>query len=272
MDSPAVLPTKIKPLFRWVGGKQKLLRQIQPYVPQRFGTYYEPFFGGGALYLALNPAKAVIGDKNPDLVNFLQVVQKNPGALIKALAQLKNSFREYYATRASAPKTTIARAARFQYLINLGFSGVYRVNKNGNFNVPYSKESNRSFFDGASIWAAHRMLQGASIRCGDFSETVEPARAGDLVYFDPPYTVAHDNNGFLEYNESIFQWREQEKLALLAKRLAARGVTVIVSNANHSSVRDLYDSRKIYEITRKSTVAAASKHRGEVKEILVVYN
>jgi DNA adenine methylase len=261
----------LRPLFRWVGGKQKLLSQILPHVPQKFGTYFEPFFGGGALYFNLNPKRAVIGDKNPDLVNFLSVVKDSPHALIKSLARNVNSSEAYYAVRAAIPANPIPRAARFQYLINLGFSGVYRVNRKGKFNVPYSKEENRRFFDGEKIWAAHRMLQNTQIYNGDFEETVASAVEGDFVYFDPPYTVAHDNNGFLEYNENIFQWQEQEKLALLVKKLVSRGVRVIVSNANHASVRALYDSTKIHYVRRQSTVSAESAFRGEVQEILFVH-
>lgn len=262
----------IKPLFRWVGGKQKLLTKLLPFVPKEYGTYFEPFFGGGALYFSLSPKRAVIGDKNPELVNFLTVVRENPGALIRALSKLENSEEAYYAVRASKPSGAIARAARFQYLINLGFSGVYRVNKNGEFNVPYSKEAERTFFDGSKIFAAHRMLKNASVFCGDFADTVKEAQKGDFVYFDPPYTVAHDNNGFLEYNESIFQWEEQEKLAALVKSLAQKGVFVLVSNANHNSVRELYDFHHIHYIDRKSTISASNNFRGKVKEVLVVYN
>lgn len=260
-----------RPLFRWVGGKQRLLPKIIPFLPSEFGTYYEPFFGGGALYFRLSPREAVLGDKNPEVTNYLQVVKESPGALVRALSRLRNSEAAYYKVRGSVPVSPIQRAARFQYLVNLGFSGVYRVNKKGNFNVPYSGESDRVFFDGNQIWRAHRCLKSATIITGEFDETVTTAVAGDLVYFDPPYTVAHDNNGFLEYNEHIFQWQDQMKLARLVKELAARGVKVVVSNANHASVRALYDEAKIYEICRRSTIAAGSKFRGEVKEVLIVY-
>ena len=264
-------PNSMEPLFRWVGGKRKLLNKILPYVPQKFGTYYEPFLGGAALYFSLNPKSAVLGDKNPEIVNYFNTVKASPGALIRALSQNINSSENYYRIRDLKPSTHIQKAARFQYLVNLGFSGVYRVNKKGEFNVPYSKEVNRQFFDGADIWAAHRMLKGAKLICGDFSKTVANATSGDLVYFDPPYTVAHDNNGFLEYNESIFEWKEQVKLSLLVKELAQKGVKVIVSNANHFSVRDLYDEVNIKYIDRSSTISADGKKRGMVKEILVVY-
>jgi len=259
------------PLFRWVGGKRKLLSKILPFVPKEYGTYYEPFFGGGALYFSLRPKQAVVGDVNADIVNLLQVVKDNPEELIQSLATNTNSKTAYYAMRAKNPTGTIQRATRFQYLVSLAFSGIYRVNKSGRFNVPYSHEQYREFFDANRIRTASKLLQNTTIVCGDFSETVKMAKAGDMVYFDPPYTVAHDNNGFLEYNECIFQWQDQVKLATLVKALAAKGVKVIVSNANHESVRDLYDKNYVHMIERKSTISAATGSRGDVKEILVVY-
>ena len=268
--SSQLIPTK--PLVRWVGGKRKLLSKILPFVPQKFGTYYEPFFGGGALYFALAPKAAVLGDINEELVNFLKVVKESPEELLRSLRQNTNTKAAYYAMRETRPTSAVGKAARFQYLVNLAFGGVFRVNKLGDFNVPYSHERNRGFFDEDRIKAASALLQTAEIQCADFTETVASAKAGDFVYFDPPYTVAHDNNGFLEYNESIFQWQDQEKLAALVKTLARQGVKVLVSNANHSSVRALYDEKHIQNIDRKSTVSASSDFRGDVKEILVVYN
>lgn len=259
------------PLYRWVGGKRKLLPQILPLLPAEFGTYYEPFFGGGAAYFSLQHSRAVIGDKNPELINFLRVVKSGPGHLIKALSKLRNSESEYYRVRASKPDSEIQRAARFIYLTNLSFNGIYRVNKKGDFNVPYCKEPDRPFFDGAKIWACHRKLKETEIKLGNFAETVASAKSGDLVYFDPPYTVAHDNNGFLEYNEHIFQWDDQVKLAELAKQLNRKGVRVVISNANHDSVKKLYDTDKTHLIHRTSTVSGDGSKRVKVQEILVVY-
>lgn len=259
------------PLFRWVGGKRKLLSKFLPFVPKEYGTYYEPFFGGGALYFSLRPKRAVVGDVNAEIVNLLQVVKDSPEDLIQSLATNTNSKTAYYAMRAKNPTGAIQRATRFQYLVSLAFSGVYRVNKSGKFNVPYSHEEYRDFFDADRIRTASKLLQSTTIVCGDFADTVKKAKAGDFVYFDPPYTVAHDNNGFLEYNECIFQWQDQQKLATLVKALAAKGVKILVSNANHSTVRALYDASHVYMIERKSTISATKESRGDVKEILVVY-
>ncbi len=263
--------TTTVPLYRWVGGKRKLLPQILPHLPKQFGTYYEPFFGGGAVFFALHHSKSVVGDKNPEIINLLNVVKDNPALLIRALSKLNNSSTNYYETRSHTPESCIQRAARFIYLTNLSFNGIYRVNKLGQFNVPYCKEPDRPFFDGEKIWAAHRQLKNTTIKLGGFDETVKTASAGDLVYFDPPYTVKHDNNGFLEYNESIFQWEDQIKLANTTKELAKKGVTVVISNANHESVRSLYDANKINLLERTSTVSGDGTKRVKVREILVVY-
>lgn len=260
---------QVAPMYRWVGGKRKLLHKILPHIPSKFGTYYEPFFGGGALFFALNPHQAVIGDTNQEVVNFLRVLQESPLALIRALAKKRNTEEDYYSIRATKPKGSIQRAARFLYLVKLGFSGVYRVNKKGEFNVPYSHEHERAVFNGGELIAGSKRLANTSIIHADFEVTTRTAKAGDFVYFDPPYTVAHNNNGFIEYNEQIFSWSDQVRLAKVASALAAKGVRVLISNANHSSLRELYRNHRMIEIQRPSTISAQGKHRTGVEEILV---
>lgn len=258
------------PLFRWVGGKRRLLGQIRPHLPKTFGTYYEPFLGGAALFFDLQPKRGVLADLNNDLIGFYCAVRDNPKALIAELEAYTNNKTEFLRVRSAKPTGKIKRAARFYYLVNLAFNGIYRVNKSGDFNVPYCRNPHRGIVDSEKIMAAHKALADCTIVAGDFEESVVSAKSGDLVYFDPPYTVAHDNNGFLQYNESIFSWSDQERLARVATDLQGRGVTVLISNANHSSLHKLYARAETHLIQRASTIAASGSERGKVKEILVV--
>ncbi len=247
-----------------------MLEQIRPFLPKFFGTYYEPFLGGGALFFDLRPRNAVLGDLNVDLIEFYRSVQNSPHSLREKIMQLGSSKSEYLDIRASRPKTSLERAARFYYLVALSFNGIYRVNRKGKFNVPFGGNSKRLKLDLPELIAAQKSLQGQRIILGDFEATVDGAAAGDFVYFDPPYTVAHDKNGFIEYNESIFSWADQQRLCKVATDLRKRGVYVLVSNATHHSIKNLYSAAEQHVITRASTVAANGARRSAVNELLVV--
>ena len=221
------------PLMKWAGGKRRLLKFILPHFGCAAGMYFEPFVGGGAVFFALGRERSIIGDANPELTNCYQQVQSSLGALIKRLRRLKNSRSDYYRVRDWEPRNDLDRAARMLYLTRLSFNGIYRQNCSGKFNVPYGFKEHLPVVDEAHLWGAHAMLTNAVIRTGDFSDTAADAEAGDTVYFDPPYTVAHGNNGFLKYNARIFSWEDQRRLAIFADQLRVRGCTVAVSNADH---------------------------------------
>jgi DNA adenine methylase len=146
---------------------------------------------------------------------------------------------------------------------------VYRVNLEGRFNVPYSHETARPIFDGKLLLEGSKRLEAAQIHAGDFEHTVNGAKCGDFVYFDPPYTVLHDNNGFIEYNEKIFSWSDQQRLKRVAEKLAQKGVEVLISNAAHGSILELYEGHEIIEIARASTISARRRYRTNVKEVLI---
>lgn len=239
-------------------------------MPTSFGTYYEPFFGGGAVYFALTPESAVISDANEELVNAYIQVRDNPAVLIKELESLRNAEEIYYKVRASVPKSNIKRAARLLYLTRLSFNGIHRVNLAGKFNVPYGRKTHLTSVDSDRLHAISELLQGTDIRSGDFEAVTGAASDNDLVYFDPPYTVAHANNGFVKYNERIFSWSDQQRLAKHARKLAARGCHVVVSNADHPSIHELYDGFECTIINRPSIIAASSAHRREISECIFV--
>jgi DNA adenine methylase len=265
-----ILPTKgaSTPLIRWPGGKRALVSKITSKFPENFNRYYEPFFGGGAIFFAIAPENAALSDINSDLINAYAMVRDRPGELISELENYENSEGFYYEVRASRPSDIIKKSARLLYLTRLSFNGIYRVNLNGDFNVPYGKKHHLSAFDLTKLLETSEALKGVSLSVADFELATESARSGDLVYFDPPYTVAHANNGFVKYNENIFSWADQVRLAEHARTLAARGCFVAVSNADHVSVDALYGDFNKMMIERFSVIAASSAFRRQITECL----
>lgn len=243
-----------------------LLKQILPLAPSKFKRYYEPFMGGGALFFTLNPERAVLSDKNTDLMNCYQQVRDYPTDVVSCLSRMRNTKDDYYMIRREIPESDIERAARFIYLMALSFNGIYRVNLQGKFNVPYGDNKNSTFYNADKIYAVSTALANTEIRAGDFNDAVSDADAGDFVYLDPPYTVAHNNNGFVKYNDHIFSWEDQIRLASTAKELVERGCKVIVSNADHPTVEELYCGFQVQRIARSSVIAASSQFRRNITE------
>lgn len=257
-----------QPLIKWPGGKRALAGSILQFVPEEFGTYYEPFLGGGAVFFALLPTSAVLSDANIDLINAYVQVRDNVEDLARVLRSFKNSEQDYYAVRSMSPRTPVRKAARMLYLTRLAFNGIHRVNLRGEFNVPYGHKSHLSTIDEELLFGTSSALCNAELVPGDFEHTTRNAGEGDVVYFDPPYTVAHGNNGFVKYNERIFSWHDQQRLAAHAKTLAKRGCRVIVSNADHDSIHQLYKGIHCQIIERPSVIAASSNHRRKVTECI----
>jgi DNA adenine methylase len=270
MNLATVAPSRppLDPLFRWPGGKRWLVPALLDLVPQSLGTYYEPFFGGGALFFALTPGDAVISDANSELMDAYRAIQKSASAVERLLASYGRDRAAYIAIRTSHPIDAYERAARLVYLTTMAFNGIYRVNKRGQFNVPFGGREYLSLGSPGSLEPYARALNTAEITSGDFEVVLSTAKSGDFAYLDPPYTVAHSNNGFLRYNERIFSWKDQQRLASVATELDRRGCLVVVSNAAHSSVRTLYSRLGVFPVSRRSLIAADSTHRKPIDELV----
>lgn len=263
-------PARCAPFLKWVGGKRPLIDSIVLHLGSSEGSYFEPFLGGGAVFFALRPPRAVLSDVNALLIETFGTVRDIPDDVIEELEQLPHNKREYYRVRDWRPKNRAKRAARFIYLNKTCFNGVYRENLKGDFNVPYGKHG-RSLVvcDVSQIRTASKALQGVTLKAEDFEKAVKTAKAGDIVYFDPPYTTAHTNNGFIEYNAKVFSWEDQERLARVAAALVERGVTVVQTNADHASIRKLYGQPfEVVALSRWSTIAASKKKRYPTTELL----
>jgi DNA adenine methylase len=257
------------PFLRWAGGKRWLSRKLVCALRADFKSYHEPFLGSGALFFALRPSKAHLSDSNRELINAFRVVRDKPDDLVHALRSFRYNREEYYRIRAESPSGDIDRAARFIFLNRTCWNGLYRVNRAGTFNVPYGRRVRPAGWGHERILEASELLQDAEIECRDFEDSLRRVRPGEFVFADPPYTVAHGNNGFILYNEKIFSWGDQERLARVLMRATDRGVHFVLTNADHPSIRDLYSGFELRPIARSSIIAADSINRRHVSELLI---
>ncbi|QVN00482.1 Dam family site-specific DNA-(adenine-N6)-methyltransferase [Pseudomonas rhodesiae] len=263
---------KIEPFLKWAGGKRWLIKARPEIFTETINDYYEPFLGGGAVFFHIAPKTSFLSDKNPALINLYNQI-KNNYSLVKAHLenhQLLHCKEYYYAIRSTTFSCPTEQAAQFLYLNRTCFNGLFRVNLKGEFNVPIGTKKSVVFPE-ENFETISKVLQNSSIITADFEEIIDKAKFGDLVFADPPYTVKHNNNGFVKYNESIFSWEDQERLAHALYRAMRRGVKVISTNANHPSVRLLYEEHfTILTLDRASVLAGKRSARGETTEILIL--
>ena len=262
----------MKPFLKWAGGKRWLVAKHADLLPPKVTRLVEPFLGSGAVFFHLEPSKAVLSDSNNQLIETYVILRSQPEQVHEALRshQAKHSPAHYYRMRASAPETDVERAARFMYLNRTCFNALYRVNRRGEFNVPKgSKDTVLLPGDDFSAWA--KALECADLVAQDFANTIAQAEEGDLLYVDPPYTVKHNNNNFVKYNEHIFSWADQERLAVCLSDATQRGVRVLLSNANHVSVADLYSSSEWTQLVldRHSVLASSASSRKPTTELVI---
>lgn len=268
LNRPLVRPP-VKPLVKWPGGKQWLAGAAPYLIPLGWsGRYYEPFVGGGALFFALQPRRATLSDCNRELITAYRAIRQNPEAVIHLLSQYPYRKDFYYEIRSRSPHSPYGIAARLLYLNRTCWNGLYRVNKEGRFNTPFGRFKNPTICDEERIRKCTRALSRASLCVGDFDQ-VSKARAGDFVYFDPPYITSYRHNGFLKYNAPLFSWSDQERLARLAIELAEADIYVLVSNANQRALVKFYSGFNYYQVARRSLIAASAKHRGMITEALL---
>ena len=274
--SPVTEPTyDIRlPFLKWPGGKRWLTRYILPILrTEQINRYFEPFLGGAALYFALRPRRAFLSDINAELINTYKQVRDCHEGLISVLKRIPVTAEEYYTVRRTKSRSLVTRAAHFLFLNRTSFAGIYRLNRKGLFNVPYGGGHRKpnTLWEKNILAAASDALQGTELVACDFESAMRHAKQGDVVYCDPTYTVAHDNNGFVRYNECNFSWLDQERLARSAAKAASAGALVLVSNAHHRDIAELHRTAEQHVVSRMSCLAPAPNHRRSVMEYLFVY-
>lgn len=274
--TPAAPPQgAVKPFIKWAGGKRDLLAQYQPYFPskEKIRRYFEPFIGGGAVFFHLQIHPAVLLDTNRPLIETYQVVRDHVAELIAVLQQHRNEKAYYYDVRAQNPEqlSAVERAARFIYLNRTCYNGLCRVNRRGQFNVPFGRYTNPRICDTDNLYAASRALQRTQIQVADFEAVVGMAGPGDLVYFDPPYAPLSPTANFTSYTANGFSAQEQARLAQVFHRLHEQGCAVMLSNSNAPLIYELYGGHgyNLVEISARRAINSAADKRGSITELLI---
>lgn len=264
----------VKPFLRWAGGKSWVLNDIYQLIPNNINNYYEPFLGGGSVFFSLKQNGAlnhqvVISDLNGDLMSCYQQVRDNVELVIGNLKRYENTKKFYYSLRKQIPNSQIESAARFIFLNRTSYNGIYRVNLNGVYNVPYGYKTYKLLFDFKNLRKISGLLQNTIAITEDFSHIAEKIRANDLVFLDPPYTVAHNNNGFIKYNQNLFSWNDQIRLSKLIKKIDASGAYYILTNAATPEIEKLFTPHgKKMELERYSVVGGKNARRQIIKEFV----
>lgn len=284
------------PFVKWAGGKRSVLPALRAHFPSTFGSYFEPFLGGGAVFFDMQPERAVLRDVNAELITAYCAIRD---ALPEVLAQLREhdrlhrldlervvdgrpsreNFPYFYEVRSREPRSMSSDevAARFIYLNRTCFNGLYRVNRSGKFNVPAGRYKNPQIVDEANLRACREALAHADIALGDFT-TIAPA-AGDFVYFDPPYDPVDRPDGeegapsFTAYTEGGFGDADQARLRDMAVELVHRGVKVALSNHDTRLIRRLYqadtDCFDVHQIMVARPINSKARERGSVAEVII---
>lgn len=253
-----------KPILKWAGGKTQLLGELLPKTPDVYSKYIEPFFGGGAMFFALQPEEAVIADSNPELINMYEQVANSLDEVIKYLRNYDNSSETFYTIRSQEWMSLSKEeaAARTIFLNKTCFNGLYRVNKNGQFNVPYGKYKNPNICDVDTLYKASVLLKNATIVCGDYKSVLsEHACKGDFVFLDPPYLPVSEYADFKRYTKEQFYEDDHVEMAKEIERLHELGCHTILTNSNHPLVHDLYSAYPIEVLSTKRHISCSGKNR-----------
>lgn len=257
-----------KPFLKWAGGKTQLLEVLSRYVPTDYGKYIEPFIGGGALFFRLQPRYAVISDSNAELIQTYKVVRDDVEQLIDLLKGYPHDEAFYYNLRSQNPNelTSVEGAARFIYLNRTCYNGLYRVNKKGQFNVPFGLYQNPTICDEPALRAASEALAEVVIEVGDYQETLDKwAEPGDFVFLDPPYFPISQYSDFKRYTKKFFYEEDQVQLAARFRALADKGVYMLLTNSNAPLIRELYGdfSYEVASTNRNINSKGAGRTNGQ---------
>lgn len=260
------------PFLKWPGGKRWFVSKYPNLLPKEFNRYIEPFLGGGSVFFHLKPPQSILSDLNPELIATYEAIRNDWRAMNQTLLfhQKNHSGDYYYTIRESKPRTPKTKAARMIYLNRTCFNGIYRVNSCGKFNVPKgTRDSVVQEIDDFEQTSA--LLANAELRTSDFEPVIEQALENDFIFADPPYTVRHNVNGFLRYNEHLFTWCDQVRLADSLARAHKRGAKIVSTNANHDSIRRLYLDRgfNLQTVSRYSSISANPKSRKQFEELVI---
>jgi DNA adenine methylase len=269
-----------RPFLKWAGGKTQLLGQFEPLYPSagKVRRYLEPFLGSAAVFFQVRrlfqPKQAVLADSNEELINVYKAIQGNVSKVIRILSEHKklHSEEHYYLTRSRRPRhlSPIERAARFIYLNKTCFNGLYRVNGSGEFNVPMGRYQDPPILDAGNLRNVALSLKGVELRVAHFHETLDYAKAGDFIYFDPPYHPVSRTSSFTSYTRDSFRPSDQEELAEVFAALSKRGCLVMLSNSDCSFIRKFYTKFDVHTVQARRSINSKADRRGRIPEVVVL--
>lgn len=258
------------PFLRWAGGKSWMIKHLDTIMGNfNFNHYHEPFLGGAAIFFSLNHHyRAYLSDMNPELVDTYIAVRDFPLQVIEIFQSFPNTEQDYYRIRTQRYPTQIQKAAQFIYLNQMSYNGLYRVNKSGQYNVPYGFRSSFKY-DTKRIIDASNALKNTNIKHGDFEINKYTIKEGDLIFLDPPYTVSHNNNGFIEYNRNLFSLDDQYRLSKYIDYIKNKGAFYILTNAAHAKIEEIFNKGdQKFCFNRHSLIGGTSAKREMISEFI----
>jgi DNA adenine methylase len=263
-------PADIRPFLRWAGSKRKLLTHLKPFIPAQWNKYYEPFLGGGSMFFYLGPKCAEISDASLPLIEVYKAAKRNPDDILRFIRPLKPNKKTFERLKRYEPRNETNRAAQFIFLNKACWNGLYRVNSDGLFNVPFGLPKTDFVISETNFLKCTAQLRRRqiSIKHQDFEEIAPRVGPGDFVFLDPPYVTSHNMNGFIDWNESLFSWKDQVRLAEMATKFAKARVNVLVTNADHADIRELYQGFGNRRFVRHSTLASDKSRRIKTSEAI----
>lgn len=267
----------MKTILKWAGGKKQLYKEIEKRLPANYNCYIEPFFGGGAVFFELCPQKAIINDKNKELMNCYKQIRNNLDLVINELNKLQNdhnssadknkyyySIREQFNERKISSKTLdCVDAAMMIYLNKSGFNGMYRENKSGRFNIPSGQKKVIKLYEENNLKACSNQLKNTDIYEEDFERICLLANTNDFVFIDSPYYETFDT-----YQAGGFKKEDHERLADVFNKLTQKGVKCMLTNSDEKFIKDLYKGYAIETVT-VTRMIGFKKERKKVNEIIV---
>jgi DNA adenine methylase len=274
----------MKPLIKWAGGKRHIASVIEAHLPGDWaeGTYYEPFIGGAAIYLHLQPKKAQLSDVNEKLIGFYNNVKTDSSSLRKQIrltaqkfdasppGEKLSTYLKFREDFNKSPVDSLGTSALFFALNKLCFNGLYRENSSGAFNVPFGKKTKFPEFDEVHFAEVSKLFQNSKIHVSDFESALKSAKSGDFVYLDPPYIPVDSTSNFTSYSSGGFGLDSQERLADTMRDLAGRGVRAMLSNSSTPMTKKVYKGFRFVEISAPRMVSAKSSGRGQIAELLIM--
>jgi DNA adenine methylase len=270
----------LQPFLKWAGGKRQLVPEIRKYIPPKFKLYFEPFVGAGAVLFELQPSTALINDANQELINCYRVIKETPEELIAHARKHQNTKKYFYRLRSLDREpdfktlSPLERASRIIFLNKTCYNGLFRVNSQGQFNVPFGNYSNPVIVDEIVIRAVSRYFNEAQVQIStdDFEVALSGAGRGDFVYLDPPYDPVSDTSSFTGYNLNSFGRDEQRRLQRVCDDLTQRGCKVLLSNSATEFIRELYSDTSRYtivEVEANRNINSVGTSRGKISELLI---